>query len=234
MAKGSETLVRQSILVVDSGTRLRRHYEKRFQRSRDLSLEFASNLEEARIKLGEKPDGLLVSSRLPDGDGMTLVREIRNTPTLRTMAIIVLASGAAPEEEIAALDGGADDFVRKPLGTAVLKARLSKVFRSTERWRQQATQLIDGLRYDPTAEEVLLDGRRLALAPKTLRLLQVLLEHPNTFHSREVVWERVWGARTPHWDQSLRQTLSILRHRLGPWADKHLESRHSLGYIVHV
>src|SRR5580692_8116476 len=64
-----------------------------------------------------KPDLLLVDLGLPDGDGLTVIRNIRSWSTV---PIIVLSARTAEEQKVAALDAGADDYMTKPFGAAEL------------------------------------------------------------------------------------------------------------------
>ncbi len=73
-----------------------------------------------------KPDLLIVDLGLPDGDGVTLIRELR---AWSAVPVIVLSARAAENDKIAALDAGADDYLTKPFGVRELLARVRATLR---------------------------------------------------------------------------------------------------------
>ena len=73
-----------------------------------------------------KPDLLLVDLGLPDGDGITVIRDVRSWSAV---PILVLTARTRDEEKVAALDAGADDYVTKPFSTPELLARVRAALR---------------------------------------------------------------------------------------------------------
>ncbi len=73
-----------------------------------------------------KPDLIIVDLGLPDGDGVTLIREVR---AWSAVPVIVLSARAAENDKIAALDAGADDYLTKPFGVRELLARVRATLR---------------------------------------------------------------------------------------------------------
>ncbi len=82
---------------------------------------------EARAR---KPDLLLVDLGLPDGDGIALIRRVREWSSV---PIIVLSARTMEEQKVAALDAGADDYVTKPFGAPELLARVRAALRRNVR-----------------------------------------------------------------------------------------------------
>jgi CheY-like chemotaxis protein/HPt (histidine-containing phosphotransfer) domain-containing protein len=85
----------------------------------------AGSLAEARAVLrSQVVDLVLLDVRLPDGDGLDLARELRNSPGQRTPVVVVSAS-VLPAERVAALEAGGDQFMPKPLDPAQLVATVA-------------------------------------------------------------------------------------------------------------
>src|SRR5437588_1313496 len=72
------------------------------------------------------PEAVVLDLVLPDGDGVSVVKEVRQWSRL---PILVLSAVGDEREKVRALDAGADDYVTKPFGTEELLARLRAVLR---------------------------------------------------------------------------------------------------------
>jgi two-component system repressor protein LuxO len=133
-ARRLDLLNTRLVLVVEDTLSLARIY-LRYLEQAGVSVRHAASLEEARDAVRRyRPDAVLCDLRLPDGDGMTLVEEIRQGDA--GTAIIVITANSSIETAVAAIRAGADDFLTKPfdaprlettLGNALARRRLSKV-----------------------------------------------------------------------------------------------------------
>lgn len=169
------------------------------------------------------PEVVLLDLKLPDLDGIEVVRRLRTW----TPVPVVLLSGAGSERaRVAALDAGADDFVDKPFSMDELRARLGAVLRRTQpvavpvngngAAEAQAKVEVDGLEIDLAAHSVLRDGQEVRLTPTQWRLLEVLVANPGKLMTYRDIITAVWDER--HGDEardSLRVHLRGLRKQLG-------------------
>jgi len=113
----------------------------RLVRAEGFSVETAATLEEARGRLEEHlPDLALVDLNLPDGSGLDLIRELE--PRART-DIVLVTGNATVDSAVAALLGGATDYLTKPVDVLRLRSVLLNVAR-----RRELRQEIDSLRTD--------------------------------------------------------------------------------------
>ena len=76
------------------------------------------------------PDVVVLDLGLPDIDGLTVCKRIRQTSDV---PIVVLSATGTEDRKVAALDGGADDYVTKPFGMAELEARIRTAIRHRKR-----------------------------------------------------------------------------------------------------
>jgi DNA-binding response OmpR family regulator len=93
----------------------------------------AGCIAEARKILETRGADILILDRgLPDGDGLALCSELRNTKEHRALPILVLTGKAATDEKVLGLNLGADDYLAKPFALEELKARITSLMRRSE------------------------------------------------------------------------------------------------------
>ncbi|HEU5424779.1 MAG TPA: response regulator transcription factor [Nitrolancea sp.] len=156
------------------------------------------------------PDVVLLDLELPDGDGVTVCRKLRER---HHVAIIVITAYGEESDRVTALDAGADDYLVKPFGLAELQARIRAVLR---RVRPGGEIVRHGqLTVDLRTRKVTVDGHDVALTPKEFDILEVLALDPGRLVSRQEVIEAAWDA---HWygpTKVLDVHVAALRRKLG-------------------
>jgi DNA-binding response OmpR family regulator len=164
-------------------------------------------------------DFLLLELELPDADGVSVCRQIRDS---NDIPIIGLIQVGLDLDRVLCLQAGADDCLTKPYGVDELLARMDAVTRRT-RWRpaQDRTIYHGSLAIDLRAREVRLDGRRIDLTRKEFGLLSVLAMHPGQVLSRHLLLAEVWDAARPdasghpRTSRTVDTHVSALRQKLG-------------------
>ncbi|QWF82291.1 Transcriptional regulatory protein AfsQ1 [Amycolatopsis sp. CA-230715] len=135
-------------------------------------------------------DVVLLDVMLPGIDGFETCRRLRAGSTV---PVILLTARGDPVDVVVGLEGGADDYVVKPVEPRVVDARIKAVLRRTvPRGPGPAVLRVGHLVIDPGAMTVTGDGRELALTATELRLLLEFAAHPGQVLNRQVLLERVW------------------------------------------
>jgi two-component system phosphate regulon response regulator PhoB len=154
----------------------------------------AGDGEEALVQIAErKPDVVLLDWMLPLVSGIEVCRQIRRSPSSRTLPVVMLTARGEEGDRVRGLNSGADDYVVKPFSPTELIARLRAVMR-----RAQPASAEDVLRFadvslDLVAHRVTRAGRPIHLGPTEFRLLRFLMQHPGRVFSREQLLDSVWG-----------------------------------------
>jgi len=182
-----------------------------------------------------QPDLLVLDLGLPDGDGVSLIRDVRGWSGV---PIIVLSARTDEADKIAALDAGADDYLTKPFGTGELLARVRANLR-----RPRAAAGGGGEEAEPVFRfgEVEIDraarlvrraGAEVHLTPTEYRLLTVLAGNAGRVLTHRQLLREVWGPS--HADQShyLRVYMGQLRQKLEADAaqPRHFLTETAVGY----
>lgn len=159
------------------------------------------------------PDLVLLDVGLPDIDGITLCRWLRDL--YRNLPIVLLTARDSEIDTVVGLDAGATDYVTKPFSTTVLLARLRAHLRSAvPDGEGDAPFEVGSLAVDPAAYVARIDGEQVALRPRELELLVLLGREAGRVVTRERILAEVWDQ---HWEGSsktLDMHVMALRRKL--------------------
>jgi DNA-binding response OmpR family regulator len=178
---------------------------------------------------GDQPDLLVLDVNLPDVDGFTVCRRIReraNTP------IVLLTVRAEDDDVVFGLGVGADDYIAKPFSPRQLVARVQAVLRRTGQEVNPSQRQIGELTLDPLRREVRQgQGQVINLTPLESRLLDYLMLNAGHVLTVEAIITHVWGADGSDRD-TLRQLVRRLRGKIEPDPAQpiYIETIPSLGY----
>ncbi|MEV4254359.1 two-component system response regulator CseB [Spirillospora sp. NPDC049652] len=180
---------------------------------------------------GRAHDVLLLDVMLPGLDGIGLCRRVRETSLV---PIVMMSARGDGLDVVSGLEAGADDYVVKPVDTAVLVARIRSVLRRSSDWAaaaepgEPATVLAFGdVTVDTAGMEVRRDGRPVALTPTELRLLLEFAAQPGVVLGRRTLLGSVWDHA---WDGDSRVVdLAVQRLRAKIGADR-IETVRGFGY----
>ncbi|MFJ9432046.1 two-component system response regulator CseB [Streptomyces sp. NPDC101490] len=179
-------------------------------------------------------DLLLLDVMLPHLDGIGLCRRIRETSQA---PVLMMSARGDALDVVAGLEAGADDYVVKPVDTAVLVARIRTLLRRAAFTAPGAgpggDDADDGvlvfrdLSVDTRGLEVRVSGQPLALTPTELRLLLEFVAAPGIAMERQTLLRNVWDYG---WDGDIRVVdLAVQRLRRKIGAD-HVETVRGFGY----
>ena len=187
-----------------------------------------------KLALKQKPDVILLDIMLPEKDGFTVLKELRQRH--RDIPVLVMTARNFEADVLKGFDLGADDYVTKPFGVKEVMARVKRL---VERGTGAAPTLRPTtyafgdveVRFEP--REVLKTGTQVALSYKEFELLKYLIEHRGRTVSREELLEEIWGV-----DEELGVTtrtvdthVSNLRSKLGQgFAQPFIVAVHKVGY----
>jgi two-component system KDP operon response regulator KdpE len=182
-----------SVLVVEDELHVARAIEAILERD-GYRVETVGSVREARDRLAFRaPDLVLLDLMLPDGDGTDLLGPIRDQHP--GLPVVVVSAVGDEARKVAALDGGADDYVTKPFGAPELLARVRVALRRRVAHASGDGQLAAGpVTLDAVAHVAAVDGERLALTPTEFGLLRVLLAGQGRVLTHNQLLAEVWGA----------------------------------------
>ena len=175
------------------------------------------------------PDVVVLDLGLPDVDGIEVCRRLRSWSQV---PIIVLSAAGSEDRKVAALDGGADDYVTKPFGMAELEARLRVALRRVAAGvgPDEPTEITVGrIQVDLVHHMARLDGVPLDLTGREFDLLAYLARHAGKVCTHQMILREVWGSAYGTESHYLRVYAHRLRRKLGQ-AGGLLRTQPGIGY----
>ncbi|MCP5181777.1 MAG: response regulator transcription factor [Pseudomonadales bacterium] len=181
-----------NILVVEDEPQLRRGIVDNLQLEGYTVYE-ADNCAKAREHITRHaPDLLILDRRLPDGDGLTICRDLRSNGCYTP--VIMLTAKGEELDRVFGLESGADDYIVKPFSLRELLARVLAHLRRSKSWfAVDECVTIGAATIDFSRHEVERDGEKLEISSRELELLRYLVTRRGEVVSRDTILEHVWG-----------------------------------------
>ena len=167
--------------------------------------------------LAAMPALAILDVGLPDGSGLELCRQWRQSSddALRALPILMLTARAEELDRVVGLELGADDYLTKPFSPRELVARVRALLRRAALVPPPATAPAAGLfELDADGQRIRFSGQWLALTRLEFGLLRALLRTPGRIRSREALLDEVWGADGEATDRTVDTHVKTLRAKL--------------------
>jgi two-component system KDP operon response regulator KdpE len=202
-----------TVLVVEDEAPMRRFLSAALHGHGCRVVEASTLATAQQLAAVQQPDLVLLDLGLPDGDGLSLVRELR---TWSAAPVIVLSARDREDDKVTALDAGADDYLTKPFGTSELLARIRVALRHARAQRvpDEPVLVAGAIRIDQARHEVTVDERPVHLTPTEYRLLVLLARHAGKVLTHRQLLQQVWGPRATHQTHYLRVHMAALRRKI--------------------
>ncbi|TZF90011.1 response regulator [Cognatilysobacter lacus] len=201
------------VLIVDDDPGVRALL-LRYLGSRAMQVQAADSISTMRWLLEQQPfDVLLLDLGLPDGDGLDVLRELRQ----RWQGPVLILSGRGEAaEHVLGLESGADDFIDKPFDLRELHARIHAVARRAQAMRTPPERVaLDGLLVD-TGRRAAFDrnGQPLALTSGEYELLLTFVRQPQQTLSRDRLMDATRGRPSAPFDRAIDVQVARLRQKI--------------------
>lgn len=219
------------VLVIEDEVAMRRFLSAALTSHGFKVIEAGTVAQALTVATETRPAAILLDLGLPDGDGLDLLRKLREWSTT---PVIVLSARDREDDKVQALDAGADDYLTKPFGVSELLARIRVALRHAR--AQTVTEdpvlAIGPIRVDQARHEVTVDQTLVHLTPIEFRLLSFLARHAGKVLTHRQLLHEVWGPRSTQHTQYLRVHMAALRKKLeaDPARPRWLTTEPGVGY----
>ena len=189
------------------------------------------NAKEFYKKLDELvPDLILLDVMLPDESGYDIVRKLRKRPATQDIPIIMVTAKTTEMDMIKGLDGGADDYIKKPFSIMELITRVKALLRRTAKDEPKLLKL-DDLVLDHERHAVTVNNEPVDLTYKEYELLRLLMGSQGIVMTREVIMRSVWDTDFEGETRTVDMHIKTLRHKLGDYGSR-IKTVRNVGYVI--
>ncbi len=138
------------------------------------------------------PNLFLLDIMLPDMDGLAILHQLKATPSLQELPVMIISAKDAELDRVIGLDAGADDYLIKPFGVLELISRVKALLRRNE---QKAAEQIEaaGITMNIAEHVCRVEDSVVSLTAKEFALLWLLMTNKNRTLAREFILNSVWG-----------------------------------------
>ena len=182
-------------------------------------------------------DLLLLDLMLPEMDGFTICRKVRERKDIPILMVTALDKDV---DKIRGLGYGADDYIEKPFSPSVLVARVKAHLAQYQRLKPAAAETtvltVGSLAADTACRRITKNGVEIPLKNKEYELLLFLMRHPGQVFSREDLYEMIWGLESLGDNITVAVHMNRLREKLedDPAHPKLLQTVWGVGYRLAV
>ena len=204
-------LHRKKLLLVDDETELLKMVSDILKDAGfETVLTAATGKETVLTAEKEKPDLMILDVMLPDGDGFSLMKQLR---TFTNVPVIFLTAKDEAADKLAGLGLGADDYMVKPFLPQELLLRVYAVLRRTYK-EDSPLVVLDGCTIDFSRAQVSKGGEVIPLTAKEYTLLETLARSEGKIVTVDALCEALWGDNPFGYENSLNAHVRRVREKI--------------------
>ncbi|RAG81161.1 DNA-binding response regulator [Streptacidiphilus pinicola] len=224
-----------SLLVVDDEPNIRELLSASLRFAGFRVASAATGAEAVAYVQRTRPDLVVLDVMLPDADGFTLVKRLRDDSDRDKIPVIFLTAKDGVEDKISGLTAGGDDYVTKPFSLEELIARIRAILRRTGGPADDGRLVVADLELDLVGHQVHRAGRPVSLSPTEFKLLEYLMTNTGRVVSKMQILDHVWAYDFGGDLSIVESYISYLRRKMDSGADgapKLIHTVRGVGYVL--
>ena len=193
----------------------------------------ASGLEALQVARDFEPDALVLDVMMPDLDGMSVLRRLRESGNL--VPVVFLTAKDAVADRIAGLTAGGDDYGTKPFSLEEVIARLRAVIRRSGQGQaddEQSILRVADLSLNEDSHEVIRGDDEIELTATEFELLRFLMRNERRVLSKAQILDRVWSYDFGGKSSVVELYISYLRKKIDAGRTPLLHTVRGVGYMI--
>ena len=181
------------------------------------------------------PELVILDVMLPGEDGFSILKKLRNTPSLRRLPIIMVTAKSSELDTVRGLDCGADYYLTKPFEPKELLACIRALTRRQPELRSSDTVEFGDLKLDKSAFTLSCGNRQLRLSRKEFDMMDLLMRNRDMVLTKETLLLKIWGYESDAEDNNVEVYVSFLRKKLDHLRSKvKIKTIRMVGYCLEV
>ncbi|MDA8634400.1 response regulator transcription factor [bacterium] len=219
-----------TILIVDDEKDIRELIAMNLMREEAYQiLEAEDGLQALRQAKNERPDLIILDLMLPQMDGLTVYRNLRDNAITSQIPVIMLTARGRLEQKLEGLELGADDYMPKPFSPKELMLRVRNLLRRSNENHGASIVQSGPFSLDKNALKLHLEDEEIELTSTEFKLLLSLIESPGITQERGNLLQKVWGYSDLIQTRTLDTHIKRLREKLGTHGNS-IETVRGVGY----
>ena len=178
-----------------------------------LGLKDGKELDEA-LK-NEKPDLITLDIMLPNEDGISILKRLKNDERYHDIPIIMASAKGEEYDKVIGLDLGADDYLAKPFGMMEMVSRIKAVLRRSEVTNKKQELRNGPIYLNNIKHIVIVDGKEIELTLKEYELLLLFMNNIGIVFTREHLLASIWDSNFVGESRTIDVHVGTLRNKLG-------------------
>lgn len=175
------------------------------------------------------PDLLILDIRLPDMDGIQVIREMKADPKLKSIPVIMVSVKSDESDVVLGLELGAEDYMAKPFRKRELLARVRLVLRRYSTEPEAPRMTVGSFSIDYRSYTFSVNSKTITLTPREFELIGYLLSMDNRIVTRASISEAVWGTEFTGSSRTIDVHVDQIRRKLGNYGEC-IKSLKGIGY----
>ncbi|MBQ2066085.1 MAG: response regulator transcription factor [Clostridiales bacterium] len=225
------------ILVADDEKEIRNLLKLYLENDGFKVVEASTGLEVLDLLDKEKPDMCLLDIMMPDMDGLTALKNLRQKSNIPVMMITARTADA---ERILGLNIGADDYICKPFNPLEVAARVKAFMRryydlGAGNIKEEA-EVLKAMDLELDTDKCLLTkgGEIIELTSVEYKMMEMFMKNPGKVFTKQQLYEYAWGDDFFASDNNIMVAISKLRTKLDEDASKYIKTMRGLGYRLEI
>ena len=180
-----------------------------------------------------QPDLVVLDVMLPDMDGFTVTRRLRDRG--EQYPILFLTAKDETQDKVAGLTVGGDDYVTKPFSLEEVVARIRAVLRRTHGGTESTVEsalMVGDLRLDEDSHEVHRGDVNIELSPTEFKLLRYLMLNAGRVVSKTQILDHVWDYDWSGEVGIVESYISYLRRKIDVVGEPMIHTKRGIGYVL--
>ena len=225
------------ILVADDEKEIRNLLKLYLENDGFKVVEASTGLEVLDLLDKEKPDMCLLDIMMPDMDGLTALKNLRQKSNIPVMMITARTADA---ERILGLNIGADDYICKPFNPLEVAARVKAFMRRYYDLGagniKEDTEVLKAMDLELDTDKCLLTkgGEPIELTSVEYKMMEMFMKNPGKVFTKQQLYEYAWGDDFFASDNNIMVDISKLRTKLDEDASKYIKTMRGLGYRLEI
>ena len=225
------------ILVADDEKEIRNLLKLYLENDGFKVVEASTGLEVLDLLDKEKPDMCLLDIMMPDMDGLTALKNLRQKSNI---PVLMITARTADAERILGLNIGADDYICKPFNPLEVAARVKAFMRryydlGAGNIKEEA-EVLKAMDLELDTDKCLLTkgGEIIELTSVEYKMMEMFMKNPGKVFTKQQLYEYAWGDDFFASDNNIMVAISKLRTKLDEDASKYIKTMRGLGYRLEI